>query len=588
MIFRNSSLKFKIALLASAAILASVICAACTGTEPGPAVVTDGTETPAAATKPVVTVPIKGKSGSEINDRRLHAWFENGSALIHRDDFEVGDSDSVSVSMAKNEMEGFQLILASAVTHEGVRCELEALSDGAGNTLNGTVNVAYETYIKSAGKSLGMRGYVPTALLDQDDSYVGGSFDVIAGRSKTLYIRFITELDTAPGEYKGKISVVQGENVLFEGEISVNVWNITYDEATRGIHTFGYGWASQFDPNNYYYCGPTYDRDTLPKGAPDMYKYPELSEIYCDFLIDYRITPTYLPLSANGLLDEKAEKYLDNPRVNLVGLNELQQNNLAAQYARAAERGWLGKISFSQYDEPHEEWHLQTIINSINRTNRYFPTTLHFNALIRDMRKDGQNIIERLAPYTTLHCVKAQLFTGQIAETMVKFKEERGDTILWYVCGDEPVSMIDGLPSIPGTWKRILFWQEYFFNLDGFLMWQTCMWSNEDNIWEENYGEKRITPIGAGLGPTANGIFLYWHPETKMPVPTLGLEAMRDGIEDYQLIMLADEYLGRGEAMKYVERITTGHSKFTRDSAYLLEVRNDLAKAVEAALNGLK
>ncbi|MBR5768043.1 MAG: DUF4091 domain-containing protein, partial [Clostridia bacterium] len=330
----------------------------------------------------------------------------------------------------------------------------------------------------------------------------------------------------------------------------------------------------------------TYNDDTLPDGAPDMYRLPDLIEKYCDILVDYRITPYSLPLGSFGLAEEKAAKYLDNPRVSLTVLWGTQQGDLAEQYKIAEKNNWLHKIAFMEYDEPHDESHMDSILFQISNYNRYFPTTLHFNAIICNMVKDGQNIIERLAPYTTLHCVKAQLFSGEIAESMLKLKEERGDKIMWYVCGDEPVSMIDGLPSIPGTEKRVLFWQQYFFNLDGFLMWQSCDWENADNIWEENYGEKRITPIGAGLSPTGNGIFLYWHPDTKEPVPTLGLEAMRDGIEDYQLIMLADEYLGREEAMKYVERITTGHSKFTRDSDFLLQVRDELAAAVEAAAAG--
>ena len=122
-------MKFRTLLILTLAALAAVLLAA-SCSDGGEPAVTDGTET-AEVTEPVETVPIRGKDGGEINDHKLYAWFENGSALIHRDDFEVGDSGSISVSMAKNEMEGVQLILASAVSHKGVRCELGPLFDVA-------------------------------------------------------------------------------------------------------------------------------------------------------------------------------------------------------------------------------------------------------------------------------------------------------------------------------------------------------------------------------------------------------------------------------------------------------------------------
>ena len=534
----------------------------------------------APAEEPITTAP-ETEKGPEASP--LRAWFEYGSALIPRDKFEEGTADSIAISMAKNEKEGFELLLASDADLSGLRCELKPLTDGMGHTLTGTVNVTYNTFIRSCGRSIGLRGYVPTAILDQDDPYAGGTFDLIAGRSKTIYVLFQTGADTVPGTYAGELVVRRDGEAVFTGGVSVTVWDIYYSEETHGIHTFGYGWASKYGA---IFCGPTYEKNTLPAGAPDMYEHQELSEIYCDYLIDNRMTPTALPLSSRGLLDEKAEKYLDNPRVSLIGLNGLQQFDLPSQYAKAKERGWLDKVCFAQYDEPHEEAHIRTIINSISQTNRFFPTTLHFNALIVDLPMNGQNIIERLAPYSTLHCVKAQLFTGQIAESMLKLKKERGDTILWYVCGDEPAGTVDGLPCIPGTEKRILFWMQYLYDLDGFLMWQTCMWSNIDNIWEEGYENRYTRLTGAGEGPTANGVFLYWHPETKRPVPTLGFEAMRDGIEDYQLLICAETVLGRDAVLEYVKRVTTGRSAYTKDAAVLMQVRNELAAAVGAALAG--
>ncbi len=533
--------------------------------------VSDATDDPAGVTTQdrTDTSPTesdKNQNGEDIPEANLRAWFEYGTNLTRRDKFSVETTDSIAISMAKNEMEGFQLLLASTKNYEDLRCEVSALSDGKGNTLMGEVSVVFNTLITSVGKSDGQLGYTPTAIMNQDDSYVGGTFDMIAGRSKTLYVLYETDENTVAGTYTGRLEVKQGDAVLFAGDVSVTVWDIYYDEATRGIHMFGYGssWPH-----------------SLPASAPHLRRdYPELLEVYCDALVNYRMTPYRLPVGQNGLLDEKAAKYLDNPRVSLTVLWEAQQSNLKAQYELAKERGWLDKVAFLCYDEPHAEDHVQNILAKVAGYQRSFPTKRIFNPLIIDIPSGSQNIVDRLASVSNIHCVKQQLFDGEIAESMLKLKEERGDTIMWYVCGDEPKSMADGLPSIPGTEKRVLFWSQYRYNLDGFLMWSTDWWFRHDDIWEEGYEEKPLKP-GYDKGDlTGNGVHFYWHPETKKPLYTLGLEAMRDGIEDYQLLCMAEDLLGRETVLKYVTHVTRSRTDYTKDDAVVMEVRNALANAL--------
>jgi urease gamma subunit len=226
---------------------------------------------------------------------------------------------------------------------------------------------------------------------------------------------------------------------------------------------------------------------------------------------------------------------------------------------------------------------MDVIFRDVKDINRRFPTTKHFNALNVNLVKDGQNIIERLAPISTIHCIVQQAFEGDVVDSMLKLKEERGDTIMWYVCGSEPANMIDGLPCIPGTQKRILFWSQYLHNLDGFLYWQTCYWEGQDNIWADDYESQRIRPVGANEPATGEGVYFYWHPETKMPVYTIGLDAMRDGIEDFQLLRMAEEVLGKEAVMNFVKEVVSSRIDFTKDDGVLMAVRNELAAALVAA-----
>jgi hypothetical protein len=123
---------------------------------------------------------LKLANGEAITDDSLHGWFDYGTALYRRDDFEVGTRESIAFGMAKNEMEGVEYILAANADYHSLHCEISPLVHRNGNTLDGTVYVAQKVYVR---KPEDLCGYYPDALLEQDNPYLGGTFDVVAGRS---------------------------------------------------------------------------------------------------------------------------------------------------------------------------------------------------------------------------------------------------------------------------------------------------------------------------------------------------------------------------------------------------------------------
>ncbi len=535
---------------------------------------TDGTDgvTSSEATSPVTTTPVTEEG--EPLDASLYGWFEKGSALVYRDDFEKKDVNEIAFYMAKNEKQGYQYILTSGVDHEGLRCEVSDLSDGQGNTLRGEVQVAWYTGLRKIYGAY-ERGYVPTALLPQDDPFQGGTFAVKAGRSKTLYVQYQTTKDTVPGIYTGTLEIKKGDEVLLSGEVTLTVWDIYYEEKTA-LHTeFGYGFSPLLPEHP--------EHVPVPKSAPAIRNDadPDLVVAYADYLLDYRLSIGRFPYE-NSLLDEGVEKYMDNPRVSSICLTN--HYKLEEQYAKAVEKGWVDRVHFMQYDEPHADLHVQMILGGARDIAARFPTTRHQNPLLCWNYYEGdKNIIDVLSEVTTLHCVKSSFYKGDIRASLDRLKAERGDTVLWYTCGDQPYNMIDLLPCVPGTEKEILFWQLYQCNLDGYLCWSTTWWYHQDDIWEEGYEEQRLKFPQYGLGPTGMGVILYWHPETKMPVSTLSLTATCDGIEDYQLIAMADEVLGRDVVLPLVEKITTSPTSFIKDADLLEQVRVELAEALLAA-----
>ncbi|MBQ7603462.1 MAG: DUF4091 domain-containing protein [Clostridia bacterium] len=529
----------------------------------------------------------------------VKGWFDLGSALYRRDKFTEGSSGSVTIDMAKNEIEGFQYLVTSDRDVSGLRCDLPALTDGNGNSLEGEVNVVWYTYVKKTGAGYS-KGLYPVAMLPMDDEFQGGSFDVAGNTCRTIYVKFRTTAETVPGTYTGKLALSRDGETLLTGDVTVRVRNVYYDEKTECLSLFGFGHDTG-DSN------PALPKP--PETAPKIGRQSDTGEFdeeltmkYADFMLENRMCPTTLPIKDELLNSdfELVKKYMDNDRYNSVQINSLpwtypdkeRSDNLRAQYKIASENGWVGKCYFGSYDEPLEESHMQALFANVRRVMACFPTTNFLDAFGPDIPSGGRNIVERMSDYSTVYCPNTVHFNGAIRDSMLKLKAERGDTLFWYVCSVQTYDTTDLLPSTPGTDKRMLFWQQYQQNVDGFLYWRVTFWHFVSDVWAENYVEDSIEKYSLHVGlptdpPTDDGVLIYWHPITKDPVTTLGLEAVRDGIEDFQLLRMAERVLGREKVLEFAEQLTTDVNQFVRykegSTEKMADLRSQLFDLLESA-----
>jgi hypothetical protein len=541
--------------------------------------ITDGDTT--ESTEEVNKSLIAYEDGTAIEDGDLHGWFDYGSVTYMRNKFTVKRRDTIDLSMAKNEIEGFQYLLASNENYDDLILTVSTLTDGQGNTLSGTVYLAYNVNVRKV-EGPGQLGYCPEPILPLDDSFVGGTFDVVAGRAKTLYVQYKTDANTVPGIYEGRLEVKNGDEVILSGDVSVTVWDLYYDEKTASMNGFGCGYW----PGDGLTDGPASAPAMIVDGKFDN----TWMKPYCDFMLENRISVAYIPLDG-GLLNENAAEYMDNPRFSFAtGFTDgaYDPENLTALYQVAsAHEGWSDKLVFGYYDEPHKEEHVQLILNGVRNQQPYFPTTNYMTCSHADVSSGGKNLAERYAEFSTFHCFKDQLFDTPIGDTLLRLKAERGDTVLWYTCGGSLRDMINLQAGVNSTLKRLYSWQQYLYGIDGMLYWNIARWQSlgSKDIWDADYEDYRFKPLGSIFGPTGDGVLVYWHPETKMPVAGLGMEAVRDGIEDYQLLSMAEDVLGREAVLDYVKRLTTSKTEFTHSADELQAVKNELAAALMAAVN---
>ncbi|MBR4933696.1 MAG: DUF4091 domain-containing protein, partial [Clostridia bacterium] len=166
-----------------------------------------------------------------------------------------------------------------------------------------------------------------------------------------------------------------------------------------------------------------------------------------------------------------------------------------------------------------------------------------------------------------------------------------------------------------GLQTKMFFWQCYQEDITGYLYYSTNGWREVDDL----YGTITVDNTVTGSNTMAqwrtnkltynedtfygNGVLFYGASQAKIRgvsdyVGTIRVELMRDGIEEYQMLTMMEDYLGETAAKEVVGKISTNIArylslpKFNR-SAYpssmdeydiMALVRKDMGNTLEAAV----
>ncbi len=168
--------------------------------------------------------------------------------------------------------------------------------------------------------------------------------------------------------------------------------------------------------------------------------------------------------------------------------------------------------------------------------------------------------------------------------------EECGTQFWTYVGGGGyyPFATIERVDQ-PLINSRAFFWEPIAFDhIKGFLYWDIHMWRNNDHLKGKN-------PVDWSLWNTThgdnNGMAAIFYPgPDNQPFPSLRAAAIRDGIDDYNYVKIAEERLAklpaseqpaaRQELQAIKDKLCTGMSVFCQDPAELSRLREQLIEFI--------
>ena len=344
----------------------------------------------------------------------------------------------------------------------------------------------------------------------------------------------------------------------------------------------------------------------------------ELQQLYVDYynmLLDHNISAYNIPYD---ILDPRADEYMSDPRVKAFQIPYTENENTLMKYYNKLSQNeeWLKKGFFYPIDEPKTQEQLDSYVEITNYLSRVWPGYKMVTPFCADKTEavDAQgNAIYNSVIQTnksTIMCPVTYLIND--SEGMLDRLYQRqanGEEFWWYVCcGPRPTTdYCNFFVQFPGFRTRILFWQQYDYNVTGLLYWCTDYWyagpgtteSDRDilkSVWRnarttdftgyDTYGDGFLTYPGVkgfSLESRKFESLSEYEFDKNIPVSSLRLELISDGIEDYAYLKMAERLIGKDKTDKILSKVTADLTDYTYSDSAFANARIELGNAIENA-----
>ena len=462
---------------------------------------------------------------------------------------------AINIIAARGEYEAQHIIItAEKDLVYDVSVNALKMSDGT-EFPKANIDVFHEKYIevKSNFENNGMPvGMYPDALVPFDAIKACGENTVKANENQGIYFRFNVGKDQQSGTYTGSFDLTIGKETK-KIPVTLTILDVTVSEESHAKSIFLNQWH--------------YQKGELDTSQAMMDKYTEA-------LLEYRLNPDLIVTDTNHTDDdiayytERAYEFMQNPKCTNITIPyatktiENQQcidPDIFAKYLKSFamksfETGfnmleksicYIGII-----DEPMHS----NLLERVKVVSKYYRQTIE--EVATDLEKDNsitadnkeeviaslrkvRNVVtccydDSYAPYVDTWCPQYQYYDSESLRQYYDDQEER-----WFYGCISPRApyptyhMDDTLLS-----ARALGWMMAEYDVVGNLYWATNIYASYDGSKyediEDYYGGS------ASRFPNVNGDGYLFYPGKQYgidgPIGSLRLEAIRDGLEEYELI----------------------------------------------------
>jgi len=514
----------------------------------------------------------------------MTVWVVGPLERVHPKDA-PGTLTEANIKAARNEDEAFQVIVrAGEGGLKGVTAEVSDLQ-GEGRLLSKKhVALFREHYLelkRPSPKSKEGPGIYPDALIPfpepgakapaKPPRFSAAPFAVAPGSNQPLWVEVHVPKDAAPGDYKGSLTIrAEGEKPV-EVPLTLTVWDFALPEVPTLRTNFG-GLGRRLLLGH-----PGFKPDTLP--------YRELERRYAASMAAHRICPPIPPylrpkVGPDGTIDPKdshagLKEWIETYHVtgiplNLIGADPAGKDKdknvrfLKSSWAYLKEQGWEKFAYVYVVDEPNTPVQYEEVRKraamihgaepglKVLCTEQPAPQDPAWGTLVGS--------VDLWVPLWALYdeaSVAARLKAGEEAWSYTALCQGKlgADTPFWQL-------------DFPLLNYRIPAWESKRCGLTGLLYWTVLFWPE---------GDPWTNPLTYKQAFNDEGVLYYpgFPAGVDGPVASMRLKALRDGLEDYEYLVLAGE-AGTAKAAELAKSWTSWET----DPSKLAAAREALAAVI--------
>lgn len=499
--------------------------------------------------------------------------------------FEGRPAARIDVSLARNERESVQVVVAAEDDMDGVRVVAEGLPLRVDCDL-----VAYTRTTNSAvytSGNIGCPAWYPDTLIPQPPTGVR----VRKGMRQSFWVRVSADESTKAGPYAGTLRVVSSVGLVKDIPFAVRVRAFTLPRAPAlptGI---------TFNPETSLPRGSAARQAVVDSPSSPLNLWKAKEGQWYSFLADYGLTPDNLYWNNvpgdPELADQDGRwaafrRLRDEGRLGRFNLGHFAPLDAGAAaeatwrarylrpirraYDRAVRENLLDYAYIYGCDETKTNY-VASVARACALLKREFPG-VPVMTTAKDARPDGARAYGCGTPFAaTDACVP---LTDKYDREQADRARAEGREVWWYVCcwphGSEANLFLEAWPIEARLLVGAMSVQS---RADGFLYYQTAMWNSLQAVgsspftrwtaqsWEGYNGDGSLTRVAADGSPLA----------------TIRLENLRDGFEDYAYAKLYARKFGHLPDVP--ADVAQGTAQYERRGDALLAWRARIADALE-------
>ena len=538
-------------------------------------------------TKQTLAIPASNLPSCPVSGADRTVWTADSMTRVTPLTYpDSSSATSLSLLVARRGSSSAQINITSGEKCGEATAVLEpgALVDAAGRPFPGTVKWERVGYIRRrTDDSMHPNAPHPEECWLPDPLLTAGEMRLRAGGTQGAWLTASANADARAGTYSGAVAVKVGGRTIASVPVSVRVCPFSLPETFGLQASFSVidGFAHRCFPEN-----------------------PRKAVLRCqELMLDHRLTPDNISRTEPPSIDDVAhwrERGMGRFNVlNLVpkpddpddwvcyaGADEVfsegfftSVTNTLTPYLAELKRRGLDRFAYIYgFDERGQDYYagMETLWRRLKALYPSLPllsTARMFEDIAAARAKGGEP-----PPHTLIGDWQCPV-TDKWDDGTAKLLAAHGVDSWWYVACDPkyPYANFSSVeyPPIDG---RLLAWMTYLYGSKGLLFWSVNYWTKTARIAEDDTFSPDWS-MNSTSGMYGDGVLLY--PGKDEIHPSIRLAQIRDGVQDYEWLSLAERVYGAEKAKRVCSVLVRSLTDFERDPALLNRVREAIVRALE-------